>query len=76
MQTTATLAIDRLQVAVEDVGTSPWDGAIWYQAGDVTGCSGALTRIAVEAALPGTSHLDSFPQPVVLKPDAARHVCA
>jgi hypothetical protein len=74
LETSATLAVDRLNLSIEDSGTSSWDGAIWYQIGDAGSCNGALTRIAVEAAAPGDSHLDSFQQPLQLKPDAAGHV--
>jgi hypothetical protein len=74
LQTTATLAIDRLNLSIEDTGTSNWDGAIWYQAGDASNCAGPVTRIAVEAAATGESHLDSFQQPLQLGPDAKGNV--
>ena len=74
LQTTATVAIDRLNVSIEDTGTSKWDGAIWYQTGDASLCNGPLTRIAIEAIAPGESHLDSFQQPLQLGPDAKGNV--
>jgi hypothetical protein len=74
LQSTATLNIDRIQLSVEDSGTSPWDGAIWYETGDASGCNGALIRISVEAAQPGTTHIDDFRDPLTLKPDAPGHV--
>src|SRR5262245_14201357 len=74
LQTTATLAIDRVNVSVEDSGTSSWDGAIFYQTGDASTCNGPLTRIAIEAIAPGEAHLDSFQQPVKLGPDTKGNV--
>src|SRR4051812_5908938 len=69
IQTNATLALGRIQVTVEDTGSSPWDGAIWYQTADAGGtCNGDLTRVAIEAAQPGTTHLDELATPVLLKP--------
>lgn len=73
-QTTTTLSADRLALSIEDSGASPWDGALWYEVGSATTCSGALRRLAVEAAAPGQRHLDSFQQPLQLGPDAAGHV--
>lgn len=73
LQTTATLAIDRLNVSIEDTGSN-WDGAIWYQTGDASTCNGPYTRISVEAMAAGESHLDSFQQPLQLGPDAKGNV--
>jgi hypothetical protein len=74
LETSATLAIDRIQMTAEDTGsTSPWYGGIFYQPASSGGdCTGTLTRIAVEAAPVGTEHLDSFGNdPLVLKPAVA-----
>jgi hypothetical protein len=74
LQTTASLQISRMQLAVEDVGSSPWIGAVFYQAGDAQGnCNGAETRIAVESARPGDTHLDQLSEPLQLKSDVAGH---
>src|SRR5262245_25902065 len=74
LQTTATLAIDRLNVSIEDTRSNNWDGAFWYQTGDASTCTGPYTRIAVEAMAAGESHLDSFQQPLQLGPDAKGNV--
>lgn len=72
-ETTATLAIDRIQLSIYDPGgASPWDGAFWYRSADSNGvCNGNPTRLEVDDLQPSTTHLDEFPSPLILKPAVA-----
>jgi len=71
LQTTATLALNRIHISHESRVSNLWSGAVWAQ----LPCGSSFKRLAVFSLNSGEMNTDAFVTPIVLTPPAGQSLC-